>query len=84
MNNKTQEGDAVFDDIIADIISNKEKLNPIVTELFIRGKKLNIFTVFITEPYFAVPNHVKLNLKHFLLRKFQTNESFNKSHLIIH
>ena len=38
----------VFDDIIADIITNK-KLNSIVTELFIRGRKLNISLVFITQ-----------------------------------
>ena len=37
----------VFDDMIADMINNK-KLNPIVTELFIRGRKLNISIVFIT------------------------------------
>ena len=41
----------VFDDIIADVINNK-KLNPIVTELFIRGRKLNISVVFITQSYF--------------------------------
>ena len=44
----------VFDDMIADMLSNK-KLNPIVTELFIRGRKLNISLVFITQSYFAVP-----------------------------
>ena len=44
----------VFDDMSADMINNK-KLNPIVTELFIRGRKLNIFTVFITQSYFKVP-----------------------------
>ena len=38
----------VFDDMIADIIRNK-KLNSIVTELFIRGRKLNISLVFITQ-----------------------------------
>ena len=38
----------VFDDMIADMINNK-KLNPVVTELLIRGKKLNISTVFITQ-----------------------------------
>ena len=43
----------VFDDMIADMLSNK-KLNPIVTELFIRGRKLNISLVFITQSYFAV------------------------------
>ena len=40
--------------MIADMISNK-KLNPVVTESFIRDRKLNIFLVFITKSYFAVP-----------------------------
>ena len=44
----------VFDDMIADMLSNK-KLNRIVTELFIRGRKLNISLVFITQYYFAGP-----------------------------
>ena len=44
----------VFDDTIADMIHNK-KLNSIVTELFIRGRKLNISLVFITQSYFKVP-----------------------------
>ena len=43
----------VFDDMVAEIINNK-KLNPIVTELFIRGRKLNISIVFITQSYFRV------------------------------
>ena len=43
-----------FDDIIVDMLSNK-KLNPIVTELFIRVRKLNISLVFITQSYFAMP-----------------------------
>ena len=43
----------VFDDMIADMPSNK-KLNPIVTEVFIRERKLNISLVFITQSYFAV------------------------------
>ena len=37
----------VFDDTIADMINNK-RLNPIVTELFTSGRKLNISIVFIT------------------------------------
>ena len=44
----------VFDDMIADMLSNK-KLNPIVTELFIRGKKLNISFISITQSYLVVP-----------------------------
>ena len=55
----------VFDDMIADMVSNK-KLNSIVTELFIRGKKLNISLVFITQLYFKVPKDVRNNNTHFL------------------
>ena len=44
----------VFDDMIADMLRNK-KLNSVVTEVFIRGEKLNISLVFINQSYFAVP-----------------------------
>ena len=37
----------VFDDMIADMINNK-KLNSIITELFIRGRKLNISLVYFS------------------------------------
>ena len=57
-----------FDDIIADIINNK-KLNSIVTQLFIRGRKLNISIVFITQSYFKVPKDVRLNSTHFFIMK---------------
>ena len=43
-----------FDDIVADMINN-QKLNSIVTELFIRGRKLNIYDIFITQSYLKVP-----------------------------
>ena len=58
----------VFDDMIADMINNK-KLNSIVTELFIRGRKLNISLVFITQSYFKVPKDVRLNTIHFFIMK---------------
>ena len=58
----------VFDDMIADMIYNK-KLNSIVTELFIRGRKLNISLVFITQSYFRVPKDVRLNSTHFCILK---------------
>ena len=58
----------VFDYILADIIHNK-KLDSIVTELFIRGRKLNIFLVFITQSYFKVPKDVRLNTTHFFIVK---------------
>ena len=55
----------VFDDMITDMINNK-KLNPVVTELFIRSRNLNISIVFITQSYFKVPKDVRLNSTHFL------------------
>ena len=58
----------VFDNIIAELINNK-KLNSIVTELFIRGRKLNISLVFITQTYFKVPKEVRLNITHFFITK---------------
>ena len=58
----------VFDDMIADMINNK-KLNPVVTELFIRGRKLNISIVFITQSYIKVPTDVRLNSTHFFIMK---------------
>ena len=58
----------VFDDMIADMISNK-KLNSIVTELFIRCRKLNISLVFISQSYFKVPKDVRNNSTHFFIMK---------------
>ena len=63
------------------MISNK-KLDEIVTELFIRGKKLNIFTVFIVQSYFVIPKDVRRNCTH--LRKFQINKRCNKLYLTLH
>ena len=58
----------VFDDMIADMINNN-KLNPVVTELFIRGRKLNISIAFITQSYLKVPKDVRLNSRHFFIMK---------------
>ena len=58
----------VFDDMIADMINNR-RLDSIVTELFIRGRKLNIFLVFITQSYFKVPKDLRLNTTHFFIAK---------------
>ena len=52
--NKKRKILTVFDNIIAYMLNNK-KFNPIVTKLFIRGRKLTISIVFITHSYFAVP-----------------------------
>ena len=73
----------VFDDMIADMLSNK-KFNQIVTELFIRGRKLNISLVFITQPYFAFPKNIRLNLTQYFVMKIPSKRelqqiSFNHS-----
>ena len=57
-----------FDDMISDIIKDK-KLNSIVTELFIRGRKINISLDFITQSYFKVPKDVRPNTTHFFISK---------------
>ena len=46
-----------------------KKLNPVVTELFVRGRKLNISLVFITQSYFAEPKTIRLNSTHYFIMK---------------
>ena len=58
----------VFDDMIADIMTNK-KFQAIIKELFIRCRKLNISLVFITQSYFSVPKDVRLNTTHYFIMK---------------
>ena len=58
----------MHDDMIADMTHNK-KLNLIVTESFIRRRKLNISLVFITQSYSKVPKDVRLNSSHFFIAK---------------
>ena len=58
----------VFDDVIPDMINNK-KLNPVVTELFIRGRKINNSIVFIAQSCFKVRKEVRLNIAHFCIMK---------------
>ena len=48
----------VFDDVIADMIFN-QNVNPVVSKIYIRGRKLNIYFAFITQPYFKVPKYVE-------------------------
>ena len=51
--NKKRKVLVVFEDMIAHMFNNK-KLNPVVTELFIRGRKFNISTVLISQLFFKV------------------------------
>ena len=70
----------IFDDMIVDMINNKE-LDPIVTELFIRGRNLNISIIFIIQSYFKVPKDVRLNSKHFFIMKISNKRELQQSAL---
>ena len=70
-----------FYDMIADI--HNKKLNLIVTELFIRGRKLNISLVFITQSNFKLPKDVRLNSTHFFKMKTPNRTSTNCPKLFI-
>ena len=64
-------------DMIADMINNK-KVNSIVTELFIRGRKLNISLVFISQSYFKFPKDVRNNRTHFFIMKIPNKREFQQ------
>ena len=57
---------------------NNNKLNAIVTELFIRGRKLNISNVFVMQSYFKVPKDVRLNSTHFVVKKIPNNRELQQ------
>ena len=66
--------------LIADMLSNKI-LNPIVTELFTRARKLNISLAFITQSYFSVPKNIRLNPTHYSVMKVPNKQELEQSAL---
>ena len=66
--NKKRKIFIVFDDVIADIMTNK-KFQAIIKELFIRCSKLNTTFAFITQSYFTVPKELRLNSTHYLIMR---------------
>ena len=70
----------VFDNMIADM-TNYKKLNPIVTELFIRGRKLDISIDFITQSYFRVPKDVRLTSTQFFIMKIPNKRELQQAAL---
>ena len=70
-----------FDDMIADIMTNKT-FQAIIKELFIRSRKLNISLVFITQSYFSVPKEVRLNSTHYVIMKIHNKRELQQ--LAIH
>ena len=67
----------MLDDMIVDIEVN-ENLSTIATELFLRGRKLNILLVFILQFYFKGRKTVRLNSTHYFIMKIPKKENFNK------
>ena len=61
---KKIKGLIMFDDLIGDM----ECVSPIVTELFLRGEKLNISLVFISQCYSIMPKIIRLNATHFIMK----------------
>ena len=70
----------VFDDMIADMLSNK-KLSPIVTELFrkVERGKLNFFIAFITQSYFSLPKNIRLNSTHCFIMKIPKKQQLQQT-----
>ena len=75
--NKKRKVLIVFDDMIADMINSK-KLNPVKTELLIRGRKLNISIVFITQSYFKMSKDIRLSTTHFFIMKNPNKREFQQ------
>ena len=63
--------------MIADMLYNK-RLNPIVTELFTRCRKLNISFIFIVQSYFAVPKNIRLNSSHYFIMKIPNKKELQQ------
>ena len=57
---------------------NSKNLNPIVTELFIRRRKLNIFLILITEYFFAISKNIRLNLTNCFVMKIPSKREFQQ------
>ena len=68
----------VFDDMSADMLINK-KINPVVTELFIRGRKLNIYLVFITQSYCTVPKNIRPNSRYYFIMKIPSKRELQQT-----
>ena len=67
----------MFDDVISDMESNKKR-KPKVTELFLRGRKLNIPLDFISQSYFKVPKTKRLNATRYFVIKISNNEELQE------
>ena len=67
-----------FDNMIADMISNKKR-NWVVTELFIRGRRLNISLICITQSYFKTPKDIRLHSTYHFMMKIQNKRELQQT-----
>ena len=59
-------------------IKYQSKLNPIAAKFFIRGRKLNISLMFITQSYFAVPKGITLNSTYYFIMEIPSKRDFQQ------
>ena len=64
--------------MIANMLISYKKLNPIGTELFTRGRKINISLIFITQSCFAVPKYIRLNSTHYFIMKIPNKQELHQ------
>ena len=67
----------IFDEVIADMLSNK-KFNPIVTELFVKGRKLKISLALVTQSYFVVAKNIRPNSTHYFIMKIPNKQELQQ------
>ena len=67
----------VFDGMVADMLTNKKR-NPVVTAVFIRGRKLNISLAFITQFYFALWKDIWVNSTHYFIMKIPKKQELQQ------
>ena len=63
--------------MIGNMLSNKN-FNPIVTELFIRCRKLNIYLIYIMQSYFAIPKNIRVNSTHYFIMKIANKQELQQ------
>ena len=72
--NKKQKILVIFHDITGDMLSNT-----IISELFIKGRRLNICLVFVIQSYFAVPKNIRLNSTYYFVTKIPNKRKLQQT-----
>ena len=75
--NKKREILIVFEDMTTDMVNNKNLIT-VVTELFIRGRKLNVSIIFIPQSYSDVTKNIRLNSTHYFVMKISNKQELQQ------